>query len=575
MFDFIYSKQRLKGLQGLIGHCYDKKQSIVPLLWTEHCVECAAPACYITCPRFRKRDDGDCVRLADGFTPIKTSDGVGVECEFRTWAKIESQLKTRALHSHAYARLYKTITALGCLFRCLATSVPFKPLQKFIDNGWFSYRQKLVNACLIGAKPLSGLTLKGVVENNDHATTFLIDIKSFSALLYRKVLEIPLGKSAFSVSIPPYESKDKKDLYFINLHPVNAEEHIKIAFHRLELLPTDITEGKKVKVVVWDLDNTLWNGTLIEDDITLNQRLKDLIISLDRRGIINSIASKNNAEEAETKLKSLGINDYFVFKKINWNPKSANIANTIRQMNINPDTVVFVDDNAFERNEVSLRIPDVTCVDPSQIETFAQCDRFNAMVTDDSRKRRKTYRMLEAMHKEEEQWTGNIDDFLRSCRISATVSAPREEETGRCHELLQRTNQLNSSGRRLTMDEVREIVHSDRYDKFVLRSSDKFGDYGLVGFLIVDKMGERANITDFVISCRVANKKIEPTLINYLAKRYGGEVLFNYKRTLRNGPMHAIIEELAMQCVDSSETHETYLCRHNDKYPDIVDLREH
>lgn len=87
-------------------------------------------------------------------------------------------------------------------------------------------------------------------------------------------------------------------------------------------------------------------------------------------------------------------------------------------------------------------------------------------------------------------------------------------------------------------------------------------------------MAERPTVTDFVISCRVANKKIEPTLINYLANRYGGELLFNYKRTLRNGPMHAIIEELAMQPYASSDTYETYLCKHDASYPDIVDLRE-
>lgn len=574
MFEFIYSSRKLKGLQNVISHSYKNKQPIVPLFWTEHCVECSAPACYATCPRFRKRADGDCIRLVDGFAPIKTEDGIGAECEFRTWAKIESQLKTRPLSGNAYARLYQAVTTLGYLFRHLAMSMPFKPIRKFIDDGWFSYRQKLINLMMERKEPACALTLRGVVQNHDHPSTFLVDIKSFSALLYRKAIEIPMGKVEFSVNIPPYEGNDKKELYFINLHPVNAEEHVKLAFRSLELLPTDITMGKKVKCVVWDLDNTIWNGTLIEGNVTLNERLKDLIVDLDQRGIVNSIASKNDPEEAERKLKAFGIDDYFVFKKINWNPKSANIANTIKQMNISPDTVVFVDDNPFERNEVSLHIPDVTSIDPSEMEDFARCDRFNAVVTDDSKKRRQTYKMLETMHKEEELWTGNIDDFLRSCNIKAIISAPKEEEIRRCYELLQRTNQLNSSGRRLSIDNVREILQDNRYESFVLKSSDKFGDYGTVGFLIIDKNGERPTVTDFVISCRVANKKIEPTLINYLANRYGGELLFNYKRTLRNGPMHAIIEELAMQPYASSDTYETYLCKHDASYPDIVDLRE-
>ena len=183
MFEFIYSSRKLKGLQNVISHSYKNKQPIVPLFWTEHCVECSAPACYATCPRFRKRADGDCIRLVDGFAPIKTEDGIGAECEFRTWAKIESQLKTRPLSGNAYARLYQAVTTLGYLFRHLAMSMPFKPIRKFIDDGWFSYRQKLINLMMERKEPACALTLRGVVQNHDHPSTFLVDIKSFSALL--------------------------------------------------------------------------------------------------------------------------------------------------------------------------------------------------------------------------------------------------------------------------------------------------------------------------------------------------------------------------------------------------------
>ncbi len=573
MFEFIYSKKRVAGTYRSIRGGYAKCKEISPLLWTEHCVECAAPACYATCPRYQKRADGNCVRLVGSFTPIKSAQGVGATCEFRTWAKIESQLKTCVMPADSYARLYRAITRWGYIFRSLAAIMPIKKAQRFIDNGWFSYRQKLINLCIKDKKPLVALTLKGDVTNQDHPSTFLVDIKSASALLYRKAIEVPLGHSTFNVNIPPYESKDQ--LHFINLHPVNAEEHIKVTFNSLEMLPTDIKEGKKVKCVIWDLDNTLWDGVLIEGEVKPNQRLIDLIIKLDERGIVNSIVSKNNAEDVEAKLNELGINDYFVFKKVNWTPKSVNIANTIKQMNINPDTIVFVDDNPFERNEVLLHQPSITCVDPSEIEELTRCSRFNAVVTKDSRKRRDTYKMLEAMATEEENWEGNINDFLKSCHIKAQVSQPKPEEITRCYELLQRTNQLNSSGRRLSMDEVQAIVRSESYDSYVLRSSDKFGDYGIVGFLIINKEKETPVVTDFVISCRVANKKIEPTLINYLAQQYGGKLLFCYKKTLRNGPMFAIIKELNMTKQYTSDDMETYLCSFNQEYPQIVEIYRH
>jgi len=299
-----------------------------------------------------------------------------------------------------------------------------------------------------------------------------------------------------------------------------------------------------------------------------------LIKHLDACGIISSIASKNTEEQVRHKLEELGILDYFVFSKINWEPKSLNIKRIIRQMNINPDTMVFVDDNPFERLEVSQQEPRLTCIDPTELLDFVKCDRFNMVVTDDSRNRRQTYKMLENLKKEEEEWEGNIDDFLISCKIKVEIFHPSDELIPRCFELLQRTNQLNSSGRRLTLDEVTEIVHNKNFDAFALKSSDRFGDYGIVGFLIVDKSKEQFVVSDFVISCRVANKKIEPTVINQLAKKYGGNILFNYKKTTKNGPMYKVIEELRMESVEQEGELIKFSCKYDESFPSIVQLTE-
>lgn len=570
MFEYIYSKQKVKSICKVIRKTIGNEKQIVPLFWTEHCVECSAPLCYKTCDRYKKRADGDCIRIVNGITPIKTDDGLGALCEFRTWAKIESQLKIRTLNGKRYSQLYCALTTLGYFFRRLASISPFRFLQNFIDLGWFSYRQKIINFCIRKQKPQYALTLEGKLTNNDHASSFLVDVKSSSGLLFREKFEAPLGDSEFKINIPPYESE--KELYFINIHPTNAEDHIIISFDSLKLVPTDIRKGKKVKCVIWDLDNTLWNGVLIEGKVRPNQKLIDLVKHLDACGIVNSIASKNDEETVKAKLEELGIEQYFVFKKINWLPKSVNVTTTIKQMNINANTVVFVDDNPFERNEVLLRAPSVTCIDPSDIEDFSKCSRFNAIVTEDSKKRRDTYKMLEAMKKEEEEWTGNIDDFLANCSIKVEINRPSDKTIPRCYELLQRTNQLNSSGRRLSLDEVKDIVQSKLYDSFVLSSSDKFGDYGIVGFIIIDKSGSVPCVTDFVISCRVANKKIEPTIINYLAGEYGGKLLFNYKKTLRNGPMFQIIQDLNMKQTYSDEGVDVYQCEYNKDYPKIVTI---
>jgi len=572
MFEFIYSTDKVPQIYQYIDKLSRKESEIVPLLWTEHCVECAAPKCYGTCPRFRRREDGNCVRIAGGLTPVVKNGVFSVKAEFRTWAKIESQLKISTLCGNEYAKTYKRITKLGYFFEHIAKWCPIQKISKFIFDGWFSYRQKYINFLIKNAPKQERLSLTGYIENEDKPTSLLVDVKSASKLLYREAVDVPLGETRINLPIPCYDDNDI--LYFINIHPTNAEQHVTLTFKQLGMVPTDIHEGKKIKCVIWDLDNTLWDGVLIENDkVKPRQNLIDLIKQLDSCGIVNSIASKNNADEVDAKLKELGIDEYFVFKKVNWNPKSVNISNTIKQMNINPNTIVFVDDNPFERNEVSLLYPALTCIDPSEIIDFSKCKRFNVTVTEDSKKRRETYKMLESLKTEEEAWDGNIDDFLKSCHIQVQLSKPDDDNIMRCYELLQRTNQLNSSGRRLSLDEVRRIVSSDQYDSYVLKSTDKFGDYGIVGFMIVEKKDDGAHITDFVISCRVANKKIEPSVVNYLAHIYQDKIYFHYKKTTLNGPMHKVIEELEMETVLNSKDFLIFLHSYKESYNNVVSIK--
>lgn len=573
MFEYIYSDERVPHIGRYIRKKYQQESECVPLIWTEHCMECAAPKCYSTCPKFKRRYDGNCVRIAKGITPVIVDKQLCVKTEFRTWAKLESQLKVSSLSGKQYAQTYIFITWIGYFFDRLARWCPISKISKFIYDGWFSYRQKYINYLIRKKKKHERLTIHGTVHNNDRPSTLLIDVKSASKLLYREAVNVPLGETAFNVPIPPYEDKDT--LYFINIHPADAEQHVILTFKQLQLIPTDITEGEKIKCVIWDLDNTLWNGVLIEDkQVNPKKEFVDLIKRMDNCGIVNSIVSKNNQEEVEEKLREFGIADYFVFKKINWEPKSVNISKTIRQMNINPNTMVFVDDNPFERNEVSLSHPSMTCIDPTEMIEFSKCKRFNVVVTEDSKNRRHTYQMLESMKNEEEAWDGDIDDFLMNCHIKVQLSKPTNESIMRCYELLQRTNQLNSSGRRLSLEEVQQIVVSSKYDTYVLNSSDKFGDYGIVGFMIVEKQDGGAHITDFVISCRVANKKIEPSVVNYLAGKYGGKLFFHYKKTSLNGPMFKTIENLKMKTYSENREHIIYVHEFLENYPQIVEIQE-
>ncbi len=569
MFDFVFTDRKCSGGLKAIKNDDRKPEIEVPLIWSEHCVECSAPNCYKTCSRYKRRRDGNCIRVNNGITPIIVDDSLGAEVSFREWAKLEAPFVLFGFTRRQYTKLYILFTVLGRIIDKLASFFKNTTISHFLYDGWYSARQKIIKRLANSNERLQRVSLVSEVINNEGPVALHVDLKNSEKLLFRERIELPKGKTQINVSIPPYSSEKLPG--FLNIHPADTDREVLLTFVNLSLVPTDITNGKKIKCVIWDLDNTLWKGVLIEDKhVTLNEDFVKVIKELDARGIVNSIASKNNKEEVEPILEKSDINDLFVFKKINWDPKSVNVSKTVREMNINPNTVVFVDDNPFERNEVSVAQPSITCIDPSELLSFIECERFNVVVSEDSKNRRNTYRMMEAMKQEEEQWEGNIDDFLKNCDIQLQIENPNDKTILRCYELLQRTNQLNSSGRRLTFEEVKEIVASPRYETFVLRSSDKFGDYGIVGFIIIEKRTDGNYITDFVISCRVANKKIEPSLINYLSLLYGGKVYFNYKKTNLNGPMFKVIEELDMKLISDKNDISIYSCSHKSDYPNIV-----
>src|SRR5258708_39532021 len=127
-------------------------------------------------------------------------------------------------------------------------------------------------------------------------------------------------------------------------------------------------EKSGIKCVVWDLDGTLWQGTLLEgDDLILTPGMKGVIQELDNRGILQSIASKNDYVVAWEKLAAFGLDEYFLHPQINWANKSDSIKAIADKLGIGLDTFVFVDDQAFERDEVRYFLPEVATIDAADI----------------------------------------------------------------------------------------------------------------------------------------------------------------------------------------------------------------
>lgn len=217
-----------------------------------------------------------------------------------------------------------------------------------------------------------------------------LENKADEKILYRTNLKVKSGYNRFLIPTSDFNflSEYRNYLY---LYP-NKNEPQLINFISLELitfkpefLSKYISESdKKVKCVIWDLDNTLWDGVLGDngvDNIYLRKDIVKIIQKLDERGIINSISSKNYSEKAIEALERFGILDYFVCPMINWEPKSDSIKSIARTLDIGMDTFVFFDDSEFELGEVKQNCPEVRVCNVSRVQEYIKHDCFDVPVT--------------------------------------------------------------------------------------------------------------------------------------------------------------------------------------------------
>jgi len=292
----------------------------------------------------------------------------------------------------------------------------------------------------------------------------------------------------------------------------------------------ELRKEKKIKCLVWDLDNTLWTGVLLEDPhVTLRDEVVDIIHTLDRRGILHSIASRNDRDAAIGQLQEFGLQGYFIHPQINWGAKSASIARIAEAINIGIDTLAFIDDQPFERDEVLSVHPEVYCYDVADMARIV--DRTEMMprfVSDESRHRREMLQAEITRNEIEESFEGAQDKFLTSLDMQLVICPAREQDLERAEELTLRTNQLNTTGRTYSYDELNDLRKSNDHHLLVARLKDKYGSYGTIGLALVEKHDSGWWIRLLLMSCRVMNRGIGGAIITHIRQlaRNAGEKLF-------------------------------------------------
>jgi FkbH-like protein len=268
--------------------------------------------------------------------------------------------------------------------------------------------------------------------------------------------------------------------------------------------------------------------------------------ALDERGVLQSIASKNDPEEAMAALHAFSLADYFLHPQIAWTPKSDAIRRIASALDLGIESFVFIDDQAFERGEVQAAHPTLRVMPHTAVVTLLTEPCFVLPVTPESRSRRTLYRTQANRDAAFAESGTDYLAFLRGCEVTLEVTPLLPADLERVHELSQRTNQLNFTGAKLSHDEVSNLAADLSRACLCLRCSDRFGDYGLIGFGVIDlKLGELA---EFFMSCRVQRKRVEHAFFALAARWLSlagfDKMRVRFRRTERNGRAAEMLRDL-------------------------------
>jgi FkbH-like protein len=290
------------------------------------------------------------------------------------------------------------------------------------------------------------------------------------------------------------------------------------------------------KLIVCDLDNTLWGGVAADDGpnaVKLGapdpigecfHAFQAALKGLRSRGILLAICSKNDEGFALSVIEdhpamALRKSD-FVAWRINWKDKAENLLALAEELNLGLESFVFLDDSPQEREQVRQILPQVYTPDlpksPSDLASFVlslACFETAALGREDLE--RTDMYQAERGRKEALEVGGDVEGWLRSLEIEVRVAPLGRENLARAAQLLNKTNQFNLSLRRMDEASFWGWATEPGNAAYVFNVSDRFGDSGLTGLASVSRNGSEARIVDFVMSCRVMGKKIEEALLSY------------------------------------------------------------
>lgn len=464
--------------------------------------------------------------------------------EARAWKTIEEGVERVGLWKQALAALVSTITTIPIFVSTIdirenRIKSLSEPSYKYeLENDWYQYVQ-------------------GLTENKNNV--YIFDLADTVAEIGRKQF---YSNKMWYMSNMPY-SRDG-----LNTVSNEIDRMIVAAF------------TTRRKIIALDLDNTLWGGVIGEDGIDgielsdhkEGQRYYDFqrqLLEMKNRGIVLGIVSKNNLDDAELAIKNhpamLLRDDDFVSRKINWENKAVNLKAMENELNLTEGGFVFIDDNPVERETIKGECPEMLVPDfpedSTELLSFAEKIWFEycrpLRVLGEDVKKTKMYQN-EAKRKHEQGTSLNLDDYIKKLEMVVDIHRMRPEEKERVAQLIGKTNQFNLTTKRYTTAEIEEIEKDVDNAIYVVYSSDKYGDNGLISVVILKESKEQVIIDSFLMSCRVMGRKLEDVIINEIASHYQKKMVGEYVPTAKNTPVKALYDRLGFTVVKDSDERKEY-----------------
>ena len=336
--------------------------------------------------------------------------------------------------------------------------------------------------------------------------------------------------------------------------------------------------GRVAKVLVTDLDNTLWGGVVGEDGIEGIQvgrdypgaawlELQRAMLDLHRRGILLAVASKNNPQDALAALSShpgmLLRPEHFSAMRLNWMDKAAGLREIAAELNVGVDSLAFLDDNPAERQRIRLELPEAAVIElPADPLGYARalrdCPLFERLAISEEDSARSVYYSGQRRRDEARQSAASLEEFYHSLGQKVEIAPLAPATLVRAAQLTRKTNQFNLTTRRWTEPAMAEFAAEPGCHVWTVRVSDRFGDNGIVGLAMTRHTGPECELDTFLLSCRVIGRTVETAVLAFLAahnRALGVERLTGrFLPTPKNAPAAGFYRSHGFQPAEGSES---------------------